>query len=364
MEPYIPSKLPLPRIDWGRLVRKIGMANAALGQYNGLLQGIVNPSVLLAPLALQEAERSARIEGSQVTIEEVYEFEASGIADEAKRDELQEILNYGKGMQVAVSHLNRRPLSLNLLKELHAKLMERSVRGYDKTPGTFRKRQVYIGLHGAPIEEASYVPPPPELVPELLDNFEKYLHCDEQDRIVQLAIIHAQFELIHPFLDGNGRLGRMLIPLFFFEKELLFAPTFYVSDYLEANRDEYIDRLAAVSATGDWLGWIDFFLNAVTAQARANSKKAKAILDLYEKMKSIIVELTKSQFATATIDTLFSQPIFESTDFIHRSGIQKNTAMRILRALRDKEILILLRAGKGQRPGMYLFEELIRIVKT
>jgi Fic family protein len=363
MEPYIPSPLPLADLKWGRLVKPIAEANAAVARYDGLLQGIVNPSVLLAPLAVQEAQRSARIEGSQVTVEEVYEFKASGVANEKKRDDLQEILNYSKGMQEAVTHLTRRPLSLNLVKELHAELMDRSVRGSNKEPGRFRCRQVFIGRYGAKIEEASYVPPPPASLPGLLGNFESYLHFDERDRLTQLAIIHAQFELIHPFLDGNGRLGRMLVPVFLFEKGILFAPMFYISDYLDKNRDEYIDRLAAISASDDWLGWIEFFLRAVTEQARTNGEKARAILDLYEKMKREVVDLTRSKYATATLDAIFCQPIFETPDFSSRANIPKNMALNILRRLSDARIIAQLREGLGQRPGLFVFNELFTILK-
>jgi Fic family protein len=250
MKPYIPEKLPTKSLDWSLLVRFVGQANSALARFDGILQGIVNPNVLLSPLTTQEAVLSSKIEGTQATLEEVLEYEAAPRED-GKSEDIHEILNYRRAMRMAVDSLKDRPISLNLLKEIQFLLLD-SVRGKDKGRGEFRTSQNWIGRPGCKMEEASYVPPPPLQVMEFLDNLEKYVRFDEEDRLVQMAIIHAQFEIIHPFLDGNGRVGRILVPLFLFEKGQLSSPMFYLSTYLEAHREVYYDRLQAISRDGDW----------------------------------------------------------------------------------------------------------------
>ena len=179
-----------------------------------------------------------------------------------------------------------------------------SVRGQDKTPGQFRTEQNWIGTPRCKIEEASFVPPEPIRLLENLESWEKYIHTPDRDPLIQTAIIHAQFELIHPFNDGNGRIGRLLIPLYLYSKQVLVSPTFYLSGYLEENRDEYIGRLAAISGEGDWQGWIKFFLDAIARQAKGNSEQVTEILKLYETMKTAVQQITHSQFSAAMVDGL------------------------------------------------------------
>src|SRR4030042_1620362 len=286
MEPYKPKNLPLDCIDWAAHVTLIGQANAALARYDGMLQSIVNPSVLLSPLTTREAVLSSRIEGTQANIEEVMRYEADSREPiEASRlADISEIINYRKAMNHAVDSLKTSPCCLNLMKELHFILLD-SVRGRDKARGEFRRTQNYIGRPGDPIEKASFIPPVWEDVEQSMSAWEKYLHAEEKDRLVQLAIAKAQFELIHPFLDGNGRIGRILIPVFLFEKGLLSSPMFYLSSYLEEHRDEYYERLLAISRRNDWNGWIRFFLTAVRDQAGINAEKTRSITALYDRMK-------------------------------------------------------------------------------
>jgi len=364
MKPYIPQQLPLEGIAWADHVPLIGEANAALARYDGILTSIVNPAVLLSPLTTQEAVLSSRIEGTQATLTEVLEYEADPKEkiDPAKRVDIQEILNYRRAMGYAVEQLEKRPICLNLLCELHRLLLD-SVRGRHKAPGEFRRTQNYIGPPGCAIEEATFVPPSVDQLAPSLDNWEKYIHFEEKDRLVQLAIVKAQFELIHPFLDGNGRVGRMLIPVFLFEKKLLSSPMFYLSAYLEAQREEYIERLRAISGQGDWNGWVRFFLKAIVSQARDNTAKAKAILALYEQMKREVPEITRSQYAIQAIDALFSQPIFRSSDFIESSGIPRDSGLRIINMLKEKDILAVIREARGRRGALLIFGELIRITE-
>lgn len=183
-----------------------------------------------------------------------------------------------------------------------------------------------------------------------------------RDRLVQLALVHAQFEIIHPFLDGNGRVGRMLIPLFLVEKQLLKYPVFYISSYLDENRDIYYDRLNNVSKHNDWNGWISFFLEAIIAQSERNTIVVQSILSLYEEMKELIVKYTKSQFAIKALDAIFERPIFTTTQFIARSGIPKASAMRMLTKLKEQDLLIDIREAKGRRPALLAFDKLMDII--
>lgn len=364
MKPYETDILPLDRIDWVKHVSLIARANSALARYDGILQGIINPWVLLSPLTTQEAVLSSRIEGTQATLEEVLEFDANPKEpiDPVKQADIQEIINYRKAMVYALERLRELPICLKLVRELHSILLD-SVRGRNKSRGEFRRIQNWIGPTGRPMEDATFVPPSPDKLMEGLDNWEKYVHYKEKDILVQLAVTKAQFELIHPFLDGNGRIGRMLVPLFLYEKKILSCPMFYLSGYFDSHREIYYERLRSVSRQGDWDGWISFFLTAVLDQAQENSRKARSILDLYEHMKHRIVEITHSQFAFQAIDALFAVPIFSSSEFMRRSEIPKQTAMTILRQLRENKILVEIRKARGRRSAIHAFPELLNIAE-
>ncbi len=358
MEPYVPQALPPPNLDLARIIRKVGPANSALARYDGLLQSVINPSVLLSPLTNREAVLSSKIEGTQATVDEVLEYEAGiGFTGEKAHD-IQEIVNYRKTLVLASEALAHQPITLGLIRQMHEALMD-SVRGHDKTPGAFRVDQNWIGAPGTPIEQATFVPPSPLQLLDHLQSWEAYLSAGDIDVLVQTAIVHAQFELLHPFKDGNGRIGRLLIPLFLYQKRALASPMFYMSEYLETNRDAYYARLRGISQHGDWDGWIEFFLDAVVEQARANIARAQAIKGLYEHMKGQITELTRSPYAIAVLDTLFDRPIFQSSDFVERSGIPKPTALPFLRRLREAGILHVLREHRGQQPGIFAFRDLL-----
>jgi Fic family protein len=364
MKPYIPKDLPLTNIRWEDHIPLIGKANAALARYDGILQSIVNPAVLLSPMTTQEAVLSSRIEGTQASLGEVLEFQADPtekIAPEKAAD-IHEIWNYRRAMVFAVEDMKNRPLCINLVRDLHQILLE-SVRGKNKAPGEFRRVQNFIGQLGTSIEKATFVPPSPENIMPSMSNWEAYLHTEEKDGLVQLAIMKAQFELIHPFLDGNGRIGRILVPIFLYDKGLLSSPMFYISVYLEKNRPVYFERLNAISKGGDWNGWISFFLRAIMEQAQENSRKAKAILELYNRMKQIVPEITRSQYAVQVIDSMFLQPIFLTTDFMRLSKIPRDTALRILSALLKKNAITVLREAKGRRAGLWAFMDLLKIVE-
>jgi Fic family protein len=358
MRPYVPDELPLKGLDFARLLPKVGPANAALARYDGLLQSIVNPGVLLSPLIQREAVSSSRIEGAQATVDEVLEYEAGLEFDDDKTRDIQEIINYRKTLALASEALENRPLGLSLLRQMHATLMD-SVRGSHKTPGEFRCEQNWIGAAGSPIEQASFVPPAPLQLRDHLLAWENYLAGEDVDVLLQCAVAHAQFELLHPFKDGNGRIGRLLIPLFLFQKQALFRPMFYLSEYLEARRDAYYGCLRAIGQERDWNGWIAFFMEAIIQQARDNTRRVRDILCLYEEMKQRITDLTHSQYAIAVLDALFDRPIFQSGDFIRRSGIPGDSARIFLRTLKNQGVLQVLRESSGRRAAVLVFKELL-----
>lgn len=355
--PYAPGALP-PPLDLAALFPYAGPANAALAEYGGILRGIVNQQVMLSPFTTQEAVLSSRIEGTQATVDEVLGYEAGVTFEPEKEHDIQEVVNYRKALVLAKESLSERTLSLSLVREIHGVLMT-SVRGADKAPGAFRATQNWIGPPGCAMEEATFVPPSPLTLVDHLEAFERYLSADEVDPLVQTAIVHAQFELLHPFLDGNGRLGRLLIPLFLFQKRALASPSFYLSGYLEANRAEYYERLRRVGQDGDWTGWVAFFLRAVTEQAKTNTARVESILSLYDEMKESISRLLRSQHSIAVLDALFERPVFSSARFIERVGAPQPTVMPFLRKLREAGILRVIRAKSGRTAAIFAFPELL-----
>ena len=362
---YHLGKFPPPELDWRRLIPLIGPASAALARYDGLLSAVPNAFVLLSPLTTQEAVLSSRIEGTQATMAEVLEYEAGGnvdTVDAEKGGDIQEILNYRRAMREAVNSMNELPLCQRLMKQIHATLLS-GVRGDDKARGNYRTIQNYIGAPGCSVEEARFVPISPNLLVEGMGRWEKYLHASAPDRLVQLAIVHAEFESLHPFLDGNGRLGRMLLPLFLFERNLLHAPTFYLSEYLESNREEYYDRLLAVSRDDDWTGWCAFFLIAMAEQASQNEVKTRQILALYEAKKEWMASTTHSQHAIAALDFIFDTPVFSASRFIEGAAIPPPTSRRILKLCSENGLLRTIREASGRRPAVFVFPELLNIAE-
>ncbi len=363
---YHLGKFPPQKMDWSKLIPLIGPSNAALARYDGLLSAITNAHILLSPLTTQEAVLSSKIEGTQVTMGEVLEFQADSsleIMSQPKRDDAEEVLNYRKAMYGCVEELKNRNFSQQILRSAHHVLMQ-GVRGRDKSPGYYRKEQNWIGPKNCSIEEAGFIPVAPEQLQQGMDQWELYFNDQNQpDAIIQLAILHLEFEALHPFSDGNGRLGRMIIPLFLHKRKLLQSPDFYISAYFEDNREEYLQKMRDVSLTGNWTEWCLFFLKGVKKQAIENEQKARSILRLYENIKEKTAKLTHSQHAIQTVDFLFNAGIFTAPQFAQNSGIPKPSAARILKILQDNKILRPLRIGKGRRPGIFVFSELINIAE-
>ena len=362
MQPFIPHELPIKNLDWYKFVSLIGEANRELAKFDSLLSRIPEPNILLSPLTTNEAVLSSRIEGTKATLEDVYKFEATPKEKTAKYDDIQEIINYRRAITEASEKLNQLPLSSRLVREIHKTLLS-GARGKNKTPGYFRTGQVYIGQVGADIGGATFVPPEPQTIPEHMSNFEKYIHYNEKDVLVQLAIVHAQFEIIHPFWDGNGRTGRIIMPLFLYYKKIISSPNFYLSEYFEKSRDTYTYGLNSISKTGNWENWISYFLNAIIVQSEINRNKVESILNLYKEMMNNIQSITHSQYTHKVVDFIFSNPWFDTIKFREESNVPKSAAARILRILLGNNILDLIRKGSGRKPSLYTFPELLKIIK-
>jgi Fic family protein len=366
MKPYIPDPLPLEDLNHKVLLPLVGEANAELARYDGLLQGIPNPAVMLSPLTTQEAVLSSKIEGTQATVDEVLEHEAGLLKEGEKYKDIQEISNYREALFKASDHLQNYPIRINLICELH-KILLSSVRGENKSPGAIRKDQNWIGKAGCTIEEATFVPPEPLQLNNYLMAWQEYLDFDDLDFLLQTAVVHAQFELLHPFQDGNGRIGRILIPLFLFQKKKLSQPMFYLSEYLEKNRDAYYEKLKGISKDHDWNSWIVFFLQAISSQAKQNGNRVEKIQKLYEKMKIEIRDITRSQYSVNLVDAIFTKPIFRTVDtakWLNKDfGVHEKTVTDLLRQLKEANILRELFAASGRRAAVLCFPDLINLTE-
>ena len=360
---YHAGRFPPDNLDWPALIPLIGPAAAAVARYDGTLAATPNTGILLAPLTTQEAVLSSRIEGTQATMGEVLEFEAGREPDSpARREDIHEIINYRTAMRRAEEMLVKLPLSHRVIREAHKELLA-GVRGEGKSPGDFRRVPNWIGPPGCTIDEARFVPIGADKLPDAMSAWERYIHIDAADQLVQLAILHAEFEALHPFLDGNGRLGRMLVPLFLWQCGLIRTPMFYISAYFETRRDAYYDGLLAVSRDDDWTGWCQFFLEAVRVQAQDNLKKAQGIIDLYEEMKRRVADLTRSRYAVHALDWIFERPVFRSSDFAASAGFAGRTARRILDVLCEGDVLQVFHRGRGRQAAVLAFPELINVAE-
>lgn len=360
--PFIPPKLP-PKIDYASLIKEIAQAQNALGQLNGLLVNIPNPDLLTTPLLTKEAVLSSRIEGTQATLKDVFIYEAEEkISEESEKEkDIREIVNYRLAMHTALEELKKRPIGETFIKKLHYILLD-SVRGANRDRGNLRRIQVYIGTRGAPIEGAIYIPPPITELPSLLSNWEKYINSEqEKDPLVQIGVSHYQFEAIHPFMDGNGRIGRLLIPLFLYQRNFLTYPLLYISEYFEENRRFYYDFLNVVSEKGDWVNWLRFFLNALAIQSLKTQNTIIEILSLYQKLKNEIAAIN-AVYAINLLDIIFTTPIIS---FVSIKKRLKTKSHQTIYNLLEKfvRIGILEEVPGRKRNRIFIFKQLLDILE-
>ncbi len=361
-QPFTPPQLP-PDIDIISLVGLLTDARDSVARYDEAVNRLHNPTIIRRTFETKEAVLSSRIEGTQATFEEVLEFDAGEIESEEneKQRDYREIANYRQAIDYGREILKEKPLDENVFKELHKELLN-SVRGKNESPGKFRTHQVHIGPPGATLDEASYVPPAHTEIPALISNLAHYMHSDDQpDRLIQAAVMHYQFEAIHPFADGNGRVGRLLIPLYLFEKGLTKYPNLYVSEFLEMHRRDYYERLNGVSENGEWLEWIEFFLRAVREQAKISKERVDRIESLYRQLRERLPEFN-SIYASRLLDALFTQPTFTPTSIAKRANIQNAQTTLNLIAKFVKAGLIRDLTPKRERNKLYYFEPLISVL--
>jgi Fic family protein len=302
---FVPAPLP-PALEYDReTVLLLSQADAALSELSGLGRHLPNPHLLITPYIRREAVLSSKIEGTKTNLAELLLDEIDPRAVGQDADDVREVRNYVRALERGLRQLKKLPLSLRLVREIHRELMQ-GVRGEHATPGEFRRSQNWIGPAGSTPETATYVPPPPQQMTEALADWERFLNLrDELPDLVQCALMHEQFEAIHPFLDGNGRVGRLLITLFLIERGRLSQPLLYLSAYFEGHRQEYYDRLQAVCMVGDWMGWVRFFVRGVKEISDEAVARAGKLMDLRERYRRRLKEHAKS---IALLDRLFQNP--------------------------------------------------------
>lgn len=339
---FIPANLPPnpPIVMDAELVKLLSDADRALGRLDGVATVLPNPDLFVAMFVRQEAVLSSQIEGTQSTLQDVLAYEAES-GGETQPGDVEEVVNYVAAMNHGLRRLTDLPLSLRLMKEIHEKLLRGGVRGSEWSPGDFRKSQNWIGPQGCTLATADFVPPPPHEMMQTLNNLEQFIH----DRaslpvLIQCGLSHAQFETIHPFLDGNGRVGRLLITFLLCEQNILQRPLLYLSYYLKARKAEYYDRLMAIRNGGDWEGWIKFFLRGVCEVSISATNVARQIMEMREQHRQLIsVEVSSSANAHKLLDHMFERPTFSINQAKEVMGCAFATASSVVEKLEELKLL-------------------------
>jgi len=361
---FIPHSLP-PEIKYStELINLLAEANRHLGNLNGVGVLLPNPNLLIVPYMRREAVLSSKIEGTQTSLSDLFYFEAARREEqkvEAQKTDVLEVVNYVKAMDYGLKRLKELPICLRLMREIHEILMK-DMRGQHLTPGEFRRSQNWIGPAGCTLNDAAFIPPPVHEMQEALGELEKFLHNrDSIPGLIQCALIHYQFEAIHPFLDGNGRIGRMIITLFLCEREFLGYPMLYLSAFFEKNRREYYDRLISVSQRGEWEEWVNFFLQAIIVQSKDAAENSKAILGLLENYRGRVQEKRTSIYVTKLLDESFKNPYVS----IPRAAIKLKTSFHTAKAAIEKlkKVNILVEITDKRRGKVYCAKELLNLLE-
>ena len=355
---FFPNPLP-PEMAWNQaVVSKLSAADRILGRLGGEAGRLPNPHLFIRPFIKREAVFSSRIEGTQATLGELLAVEA-GAHVERSPDDLREVGNYVAALEHGLHRLNELPISLRLVREMHAILMS-GVRGEHATPGEFRRTQNWIGTPGCTLREASFVPPPPDALNKCLGEWEQFIHETELPVLLIAALMHYQFEAIHPFLDGNGRIGRLLITLLLCERNALPGPFLYLSAFFEATRRDYYERLNTVSSEGDWHSWFDYFLNAVIRQCEDALSRAERINVLLENWKSTVSGMTPKA-AYLLVQSLAGNPFVTPRGVEKELNVSFNTANKAIKVLENEGILTQL--GDAKRDRVYRAESVLEILE-
>ena len=354
---YVPEPLP-PPIAWdARLADVLSAADRAIGRLAGEGRRLPNPHLLIRPFVRREAVLSSRIEGTQATLGELLAAEA-GAAVERSPADLREVANYVVALEYGVARLRSLPLSLRLVKELHEKLMH-GVRGNVATPGEFRRSQNWIGPVGHALADATFIPPPPDRLMGCLGDWEKFLHDERLPPLVHAALAHSQFEAIHPFLDGNGRVGRLLITLLLIEKGVLPAPLLYLSAFFEATRQQYYARLLAITQAGEWEEWLIYFLSGVAEQSADALSRIHRIDELVLEWRERLGRVT-SGLPEKAMYLFVENPFWTVRKLAQGLGVAFTTAQRAIDRLERAEIVT--QSGTARRNRVYCANGILEIL--
>ncbi len=364
---YHYDQFPPSELKYHLFIDALIKATDSIARYDQMLKTMHNSEILLAPLRNQEAVISSRMEGTISTMDEILKYEADNsnqteLNPKNVRSEVLETILYRRALTNAQEAMtDGYKISSSFIKTLHQQLLYFG-RGAKKSPGEFKKEQNYLADKLK--KTILFIPISPEKLLDGLEELFKYIEESEHPILIKTALMHIEFEALHPFQDGNGRIGRMLITLLLWTSGIISEPHFYVSGYLEENKDEYIDTMRNVSETGDWESWCVFFLKALDNQAIRNLEIADRIKELYEEMKLKFTELLSSKWSINALDFIFTNPIFRNNNFTSKSGIPAPTASRFTRILLEKKLILTLEEAAGRRPALYSFEPLMQLVRV
>ena len=363
---YHYDQFPPASLDYSKIVKPLSKASDAIARFDQMLKNMHNSEFLLAPLRNQEAVISSRMEGTVSTMDEILMYEADHAEDSNEdnntRNEVIETVMYQRALKTAQEQIkDGHNITEFLIKSMHSHLLSFG-RGADKSPGKYKTEQNYITDRTR--RNVLFTPISPEKLNDGMQNLIHFIKENEEQDLIKTAITHIEFEALHPFKDGNGRVGRMLITLMLWNAGVISAPHFYISGYLEENKDLYIDTMKAVSKDGEWTNWCVFFLEAMEKQAIQNLKIAESIRNLYEEMKKVFEDKLGTKWHLRALDFVFTNPCFRNNKFTGASGIPESTAARFAKTLLEENLIITLQEASGRRPALYAFEPLLLLVRV
>lgn len=357
---FVPTPLPpKPSIELTEdMINLLIKANSQLAVLESIATRIPNVELFISMYVRKEALMSSQIEGTQATLEDVLD----PMIEANTNRNVADVVNYIKATEFAIKRLHELPLCNRLIKETHAVLME-GVRGQEKSPGEFRRSQNWIGGQGSTLKNARYIPPSPDDMLEAMSDLEKYINADDElDALIRAALIHYQFETIHPFLDDNGRVGRLLITLFLMEKKVLSTPALYISYFLKKNRVEYYDRMTEVRAKGNYEQWVTFFLRALLESAEDATATIDELIALHDKNAAVISGMGRAaKNAMLVFEYLEANPIIEIRKTAEALSITFNTASSAVKRLTDAGILV--QTTNASRNRTFAYEDYLSILR-
>lgn len=359
---YHYDQFPPKNLDYRIFYKELARATEALSRYDQELKKMHNNEILLAPLRNQEALLSSRIEGTISTMDEIMKFEADEFPTNnsypTKQDVLETVL-YQRALKNAQAALESGyGLTESFIKQMHQHLLF-SGRGAEKAPGKFKTEQNYL----ADRSKIVFIPISPEKLQDGLQNLLNYLNNDTELILIKTALMHLEFEALHPFKDGNGRIGRMLIPLYLWQNKAVSQPHFYISGYFEEYKDDYLEIMRNVSRNGAWEEWLKFFFLAMESQAIKNLRIAEEIQNLYDEMKLVFAEVLSSKYSINALDFIFTNPVYRNNRFTQKSDIPTPTAVKFTKKLIEAQLIRTVEESAGNRPAMYSFEPLMKLVR-